>query len=339
MSWRFLPISRFAQVASAWRRLHRKFDEAPLLDPLFITPLIEEFATGRELVVHFEAPSSPGAIGILSRKGPLTWQTFQPANAPLGLWMIDPEIEIYPLMGSLLSALPGAVMLVGLSQVDPDHLARPEPSKRLATFDYIHTARIEIAGSYESYWAARGKNLRHNMKRQRNRIAREGRTTRLEMLRDPPQMRTAVADYARLESSGWKEAAASAVHPDNAQGRFYTKILSNFAEGGEAVVYRFFYDDQLVASDLCLLRGKVLTILKTTHDESQKGTSPAHLMRHEVIKNAFRTGEIERIEFYGPAQDWHLRWTDDVRTMYHLNYYRSAPILRLHGVVRLPDSR
>jgi hypothetical protein len=63
MSWRFLPISRLAQVASAWQRLHQKFDEAPLLDPLFITPLIEEFATGRELVVHFEAPSSPGAIG------------------------------------------------------------------------------------------------------------------------------------------------------------------------------------------------------------------------------------------------------------------------------------
>ncbi len=56
------------------------------------------------------------------------------------------------------------------------------------------------------------------------------------------------------------------------------------------------------------------------------------------VKDAFRTGEIERIEFYGPAQDCHLRWTDDVRTMYHLNYYRSALILRLHGVVRLPDS-
>ncbi len=66
MSWRFLPISRFAQVTSAWRRLHRKFDDAPLLDPLFITPLIEEFATGRELVVHFEAPSSPGATGYIA---------------------------------------------------------------------------------------------------------------------------------------------------------------------------------------------------------------------------------------------------------------------------------
>ncbi len=70
MPWRFLPISQFAQVASAWQRLHQKFDEAPLLDPLFITPLIEEFATGRELVVHFEALSSPGATGYIAFRRP-----------------------------------------------------------------------------------------------------------------------------------------------------------------------------------------------------------------------------------------------------------------------------
>ena len=88
------------------------------------------------------------------------------------------------------------------------------------------------------------------------------------------------------------------------------------------------------AIDRLNLRDKTLIILKTTHDENQKGTSPAHLMRHDVIEDAFNTGEIERIEFYGPAQDWHLRWTDDVRVIYHLNYYRSPLVSHLHRLTR-----
>jgi hypothetical protein len=28
--------------------------------------------------------------------------------------------------------------------------------------------------------------------------------------------------------------------------------------------------------------------------------------------------------------EWHLRWTDEVRTMYHVNYYRWPGLRRLH---------
>ena len=136
-------------------------------------------------------------------------------------------------------------------------------------------------------------------------------------------MAAAVADYASLETAGWKGEMGSAVHAEDAQGRFYKKMLSAFAERGEAVVYRFFYGDRLVATDLCINRDKTLFILKTTHDETEKGTSPAHLMRYEVVREGFHTGTIKRIEFYGPAKDWHLRWTDDTRRLFHVNVYRS----------------
>lgn len=332
MSWRFLPISRFAEVVPIWQELHHKFGGTPLLDPIIVRHLVEQFATGSELLAIHDA--APAAAGILSKIGFFRWQTFQPANAPIGVWMTEPGAEIEPILNSLASSLPGPVMLVGLSQLDPILLPRPEPSKRLATLDYISTANLEIAGSYESYWAARSKNLKHNMKRQRNRLDRAKTTIRLEVVRDPPKISEAVADYARLELSGWKGKVASAVGVNDAQGRFYSNMLHDFAVRDEAIVYRYFYDDRLVASDLCLLRNKVLIILKTTHDEQEKGTSPAHLMRHEVIQSAFQTHDVEQVEFYGPVQDWHLRWTDDVRVMYHINYFPSAMVSVLHGATR-----
>ncbi len=332
MTWRFLPVSRFAEATPVWQQIQRKFGATPLLDPVFIQQLIEHFASGGELIALHEA--EPMAVGILSRRGRFGWQTIQPANAPLGAWIADPNASTDTLLSSLAAALPGPALMVGLSQLDPSFAPRPEVNGRVKTLDYIKTARVPIEGSYEDYWSARSKNLKHNMKRQRNRLARDNVAIRFEEIREPDKIAEAVNDYARLESAGWKGSISSAVRVGDTQCRFYIGMLREFAVRGEAVIYRYFYNDALVATDLCLLCDKTLIILKTTHDESRKGTSPAHLMRHEVVQRAFEKGDVDCIEFYGPAQDWHLRWTDDVRVMYHLNYYRLPLISLLHGAKR-----
>jgi hypothetical protein len=64
--------------------------------------------------------------------------------------------------------------------------------------------------------------------------------------------------------------------------------------------------------------------LKTTYDETIKGLSPALLLRQEAYQKLFDEGRIRRIEFYGRLMDWHKRWTDRSRTLYHVNCYRSA---------------
>lgn len=333
LAWETVPIAGFEEHAAAWQALNRRYGDSPLLDPLFLRPAIEQFASGDELVAIGHVADQPAAMAILGRSGGLGWQTFQPANAPLGALVLDPTLigGLEGLAdGSLAQRLPGPALMIGLSQLDPAFIARPDDGERVQGLDYIDTARVTLADRYEDYWAARGKNLRHNMKRQRNRLERDGVTMRLERLTAAADMARAVEDYGALESAGWKQEAASAVHIDNAQGRFYRDMLTAFAGRGEALVLRLFYDETLVASDLCLLRDRILIILKTSYDETTKSTSPAHLMRHEMIKQAFDEGDIGCIEFYGPAQDWHRRWTDDVRGLYHLNLYRWPLLKRLH---------
>ncbi|WP_199186450.1 hypothetical protein, partial [Pseudoxanthomonas sp. KAs_5_3] len=78
-------------------------------------------------------------------------------------------------------------------------MARPENGR---SFDYIETARITLQGTFDDYWNARGKNLRNNLKKQRNRLRQDGIATRLEIVRDPALMAGAVADYGKLETSG-----------------------------------------------------------------------------------------------------------------------------------------
>ena len=331
MTWQFFPISQFDAHARAWRDLNARTANSPLLDPLFVSALLESFGRGEEILGLFGDPDYPIAMGIFQRTKRFAWQTFQPANAPLGVWMSVRDHSLAELLTSLVGALPGPSLLVGLTQLDPDFQPRLADDRDLQTVDYIKTARITVDGSFEDYWNARSKNLRHNTKRQTNRLKREGVAVRFETLSTPEDMRRAVADYSVLEQSGWKADINTAVHLEDAQGRFYERVLRNFGAVGQAAVYRYFYGSSLAASDICLEYDGCMVVLKTAHDPSHKGTSPAQLMRYEIFRRAFEGGKIRRIEFYGPVMDWHTRWTEDVRTIYHANCYRWSWMAALHG--------
>ena len=73
-----------------------------------------------------------------------------------------------------------------------------------------------------------------------------------------------------------------------------------------------------------------MIILKTTYDETERATSPAHLMRHESLTDIFDNARFRRIEFYGRVKAWHTKLTEDVRTMFHVNRYRWPILANLH---------
>src|SRR5262249_20355000 len=156
---------------------------------------------------------------------------------------------------------------------------RPEDDPRQAVGEYINTAWIDVEGSFAEYWDARGKNLRQNMRKQRRKLEEDRVQTRLEIIRDPVAVRDAVSDYGRLESAGWKAAGGTAVHPSNAQGRFYQEMLGRYCAKGRGCIYRYRFGEEVVAIDLCIENADTIVILKTTYDESYKVVSPAFLMR------------------------------------------------------------
>ena len=135
-----------------------------------------------------------------------------------------------------------------------------------------------------------------------------------------------------MESAGWKGKIGNAIHIDNKQGDFYARTLREFAKRGEAIVYRYLFNDVTVAMELCLLRGDTLVMLKTTYDETYSRYSPGMLMRQEIFRLAFSDPRIRRIEFLGRLQPWQSKWCHERRVIYHVNFYRFPWISRLHSV-------
>lgn len=329
MRWRVLPIREFDRLASEWNALSAQAGDLPFLRAEFLSPALREFGNGSELFVTCVAGDDHCAMGVLKRRRPGMWETFQPSQLPLGAFLLRNGSAVDAVLDGLLRALPGMSVAVALTQQDPALVARPTDSILVETLDYIETASLTLAGTFDDYWSARGKNLRHNVKRQRAKLQEQAMPLRLDVVDAPDRVAAAIADYGRLESSGWKALEGTAVGLDNAQGRFYRSMFESFCRMGKGRIYRYLFGDQVVAMDLCVERAGVLVVLKTTYDESVKVVSPATLMRYEILKSLFDEGRLTRVEFYGKAMEWHLRWTSDLRMLYHVNRYRWTSVKRL----------
>lgn len=332
LTWTLLPAAHLQEHAAPWDALQAASTRTPFLQTGFLLPLLSTFGEGSELLALGHCGGQLRAAALLQPKGYGRWETFQPSQMPLGAWVGHSDDDLASVARSLLPRLPGLALTLGLTQIDPHLLARPPEGAAQQTLDYVATAHVPVQGPFDDYWETRGKNLRQNTKKQRNKLAAEGTTATLECLTRPEDMADALLDYGRLESAGWKAGTGTAVAPDNAQGRFYRAMLEGFAARGQARIFRYRFGDKVVAMDLCIDDGRVIVILKTAYDESYRTISPSILMRQEEFAALFGEARFERIEFYGKVMEWHTRWTDLQRTLYHLTMYRWPVLQRLQGL-------
>jgi CelD/BcsL family acetyltransferase involved in cellulose biosynthesis len=340
MTWTLLPATEFATYADHWAQFNAETCATPLLEPEFVQPLLTELGSGKELLVLHQQDGRPCAMAIIAPRGPASWQTFQPSQAPIGMWMHRPGADLATLLAELIRALPGMPLVLGLTQRDPALEPRPAAGRKLVTADYIETARVRISGSFDNYWNGLGKNLRANMKKQRAKLAKEGIATRLEIIRDAAAVAVAIADYGRLETTGWKARIGTAVDAGTPQGRFYQGVLEAFCRRGNGCILRYWFDDKVVAMNLCVEGYGCMIILKTAHDEALGNQySPAFMMLEETCRKLFDEHKFGTLEFYGRVMEWHRRWTDEVRTLYHLTGYRWAPLLQLHSALKNRKAR
>ena len=325
MSWTLYPASDLPRFAAEWDALQRATTDTPFLETTFLLPLLQVFGQGDErLALQRGEDGRLQAATLLRALGKGRWETFQPSQLPLGPWVCSAGTPLADTAAELMRAVPGLGLTVGLTQLDPRLHPRPADHETLRTLDYVSTSWVEIAGDFDAYWEARGKNLRQNTRKQRNKLEAEGLGTTLECITTADGVAAALADYGRLESAGWKADTGTAIHPDNDQGRFYRLMFEGFCAQGRGRIYRYRFGEQVVAMDLCIDNGPLVVILKTAYDEAHSKLSPSTLMRQDQFRAWWQEGRYQRIEFYGKTLEWHTRWTEQARVLYHATRYRHA---------------
>jgi hypothetical protein len=337
--WTFQRIDSGPDPLRAWDALNAGTCNLPFLESGFLLPLCKHLVDDTPLIAFGHRGDRPVAAALVRRAGLGLAETLQPAQLPAGPWLVAPGEDGIALAQSLLSHLPGFVLGLGLTQLDPHFCARPDETRCVQTLDYIQTAWVDVVGSFDDYWEGRGKNLRINMRKQRAKLESEGVTLSFGTLTAAAEVPAAIAEYGRLETAGWKAGMGTAVHPDNAQGRFYTEMMQNFCAGGRGRIWQLKFGDKVVAMDLCIESGSTLVVLKTSYDPAYRNVSPAFLLRQDAFRQVFDEGRIRRIEFYGKVMEWHTRWTEQSRTLYHVNVYRWPFIPALRQQLRRLSAR
>ena len=333
LQWQNLPAPQLVAVpelAAQWDRLNAAHSNLPFLSAYAMAAALGVFGRGDERLLVARQGTHVVAMFLLQRCGTARWQTFQPSQIPLGAWVAVPELALQALAQSLMRGPLGLCLVLSLTQLDPLFAARAPDGPAWTSADYIDTGWVEVQGSFEDFWSQRGKNLRSNMRKQRNKLAAEGSAIEFVERRSAPEMAEALQRFGVMESSGWKSQQGTAIHADNAQGRFYRQLLEEAASRGEAVVYELLLAGRTVAANLCLQRGGTLVVLKTAYDESlDKSLSPAFLLQEEQLQRLFATKGMRRVEYYGRFLEWHSRWTEHKRTLHHMTLYRWPWLKRL----------
>jgi hypothetical protein len=323
-TWSFYPaLDAFKDSRDKWDRLNASQNNHILLDSGFVEILLRYFGSPDALLAINEDPAHP-AMAVVERKGQGIWETFMPAWAPLGLILYGDGDAGGEILRSLMRSLPGYAAQLGVLQQDPNcfGLSTVSECDWVEKSDYMRTARIQLDGTFQEYWSAREDRLRKNNDRLRRRMGEKGLSLEFNIIRDPAGVEGGILEFARMESKGWKAGAGTAVRADDVQGRFYRTVFEHFCERGEGVIYQLRINGQVVATDICLVREAMLILIKTAYDEDWSAYAPGVLLREDILRDLYSGGRIRNYEFYGPLMDYQLRWTQDVRTLYHLTCFR-----------------
>jgi hypothetical protein len=328
LHWELLPITAFNRIESHWDGLNDKTNNQSILSFVFVNALLESFSDSTEYIVLGWQSDELCFAGIFEKLSAHRWRTFQPSQAPLGCFLCNKELLNKNTCQKIANILPGKTKLVDFTQIDSAQHPFVEKNN-LHSSPYISTGKMLIPKDFDGYFSSFSKNTRQNFNKARNRLAKANVAVKLNIITDELLMEKFIGIYGELESSGWKNQQGTAIHSANEQGKFYRHLFTEFAKKKCAQIWCYLFDDEIVAVDLCIVKGDVLVILKTTYQELQAKFSPALLMKLDAYKKLGEEEKIKTIEYFGPTKDWHKRLKCEERTVYHLTWCKYAVLYRI----------
>lgn len=128
----------------------------------------------------------------------------------------------------------------------------------------------------------------------------------------PDEIQAAADAFYRLEASGWKGEAGTAILSDPATKAFYDLVVADARKAGSLVICLLRCDGDLVAAGLKLRWNTTLYELKAGYNEAYSKWSPGHLAKVHTLDAAPDLG-VDVLDNCGRADPHKLVWTDLAR--------------------------
>jgi len=181
----------------------------------------------------------------------------------------------------------------------------------IGTWKSTDSPFLELAGSWDSYWASLPAKFRSNVRNRLTRLHHIG-SPALEVLSQKAAISAALDEAWRLEASGWKDKEGTSITADPAVQRFYTLLADRAGDRGWLRLLFLNSGGRRIAVSYSALYDGRLFLLKTGHDREFHACSPFKVLTYLATQEAYAQG-LREIDFLGDSEPWKHEWTPTVR--------------------------
>jgi CelD/BcsL family acetyltransferase involved in cellulose biosynthesis len=186
---------------------------------------------------------------------------------------------------------------------------------------------LMLDGTWDTYFNGLSAKFRSNLRNRLSRATRLGEPA-LEILTDGAAIDAAVADAWRLEASGWKQEAGTAIACNPQVERFYTSLIETGTAAGWLRLLFLTVAGRRIATSYGACFQKRLFLFKTGYDPEYAACAPFKLLTYLAIRDAYARGLVE-VDFLGDSEPWKLEWTSTARAHDWLFVFGKTPRARL----------
>ena len=161
-------------------------------------------------------------------------------------------------------------------------------------------------GDREAYEESLDTHVMSESRRRRRRLSEQGELV-FEVRDGTEDLARLLEEGFRVEASGWKAEAGTAIISQEETRRFYTELAEWNAEHGWLRLAFLRLDGRPIAFQFLIEYGGVVSQLKGGFDEAYRKFSPGILLLQDVIAWTF-DGSAHRYEFLGAEEAFKLEW-------------------------------
>ena len=170
---------------------------------------------------------------------------------------------------------------------------------------------VPVDGPFEEYMGGLDRKFRKEIGRLWRRLEERG-DLQVSYEDGSERLDDLLADGFRLEGSGWKADAGTAILSDPAVERLYRDVAHWAAGHGWLRLAFLRLDGRAIAFDMCLEQRGAFYVLKGGFDVAERKAGPGTLLTHHGIERAFQLG-LDSYELLGQADEYKRSWTSLTR--------------------------
>ncbi len=191
---------------------------------------------------------------------------------------------------------------------------------------------VETSGEFEEWRKASNTSWKGRLARYRRKMERD-HDAALDIVVAPEGLDAWLADGFRIEASGWKGEAGTAIESSPDTAAFYRDIAGKFHRRDELRLSRIVLDGEMVAFSFCILGGGRLYSLKAGFDESHRKLVPGLVIQLSIVERCFELG-LDAYELLGETSDWKEKVSTASREHATVRIYPRGPAGALRHAYR-----